>query len=91
MRKQAKQTPRDAAMLRLWTIGMAKAGPRQRHVSVAALRVYLEAKDRELNPAEILVKILGSEETALQWMRETIATLEARIASRALPSPKGAP
>ena len=47
---------------------------------VNAARFVIQAIDTRRTPEQTLVEILGSEQAALDWMREMIPKLEAKLA-----------
>jgi len=73
---------RDALIARAAAIGLARHGARQKHVAISAIRVALEAIDRELDPERVFLERLGSDEQALAWIDRIRPVLAARVAAR---------
>ena len=84
----------ESAIARLESVmrsakGRAAAG----HVTAAARELLTHCRwrsdrEREQDPANILVLILGSEQAALEWMRDTLPKLEARMRAKMLAPPR---
>jgi len=56
--------------------------PRSAMAAVSAAGRVISAIDDEADPAALLVKLMGSDEAAAEWMRATLPKLEARIAAK---------
>lgn len=89
MQVDASAPPGEGAVIRSemvdYLVGVVRSRPegRQLQTAVNAARTVIQAIDAQRTPEQTLIEILGSEEAAAQWMRDTLPRLEARIAARA--------